>query len=337
MNKFSYFEASSIQEALEQTNSTVSSTIQPNALPDASVLKSGGIDLLDLMKEGLSQPKKLVSIRNIEGLNELSFDEKKGMRIGANVTLAKIVADAQIKENYFALHQAASSAATPQIRNMATLGGNLAQRTRCWYFRSKYHVCYRKGSSTCFAQIGENEYHAILGNQDCASVHASSLATALVAFDAAVEITAKDGKVKIVKIDDFFVSPDVDPSRENILEANEIITAVILPKANENIKSYYIKMGQRESNDWPLADVAVVAELSGEKCKKAKVVLGAAAPVPYVSEEAAAAIKGQVVTNETATTAGKAAMAAATPLSQNAYKIPVFETIIERAIGAALC
>lgn len=336
MNKFSFIEATSIQEALEQVNSTVSETIQPSASPDSSVLKSGGIDLLDLMKEGLSQPQKLVSIRNIGGLNELSFDEKKGMRLGANVTLNEIAANERIKSDYFALHQAASLAATPQIRNMATLGGNLAQRTRCWYFRSKYHVCYRKGSSTCFAQIGENEYHAILGNQDCASVHASSLATALVAFDAAVEITGKDGKVKIVKMDDFFVSPDVDPSRETILEANEIITAVILPKAKEDLKSYYIKMGQRESNDWPLADVAVVAELSGEKCKKAKVVLGAAAPVPYVSKEAAEVIEGQIVNKESAAAAGKAAMASATPLSQNAYKIPVFETIIERAIVATM-
>lgn len=336
MNKFSFIEATSIQEALEHTNSTVSETIQPGSSADASVLKSGGIDLLDLMKEGLSQPKKLVSIQNIQGLEELSFDEKKGMRLGANVTLAEVAASEKIKSNYFALHQAASKAATPQIRNMATLGGNLAQRTRCWYFRSKYHVCYRKGSSTCFAQIGENEYHAILGNQDCASVHASSLATALTAFDAAVEITDKDGKVKIVSIDDFFVSPDVNPAKENILEANEIITAVILPKAKDNVKSYYIKMGQRESNDWPLADVAVVAELSGEKCKKAKVVLGAAAPVPYVSKEASETIEGQIVNKENATAAGKAAMAAATPLSQNAYKVPIFETIIERAIGATI-
>lgn len=337
MNKFSYIEASSVQEALDQVNTTVSATILPNALPDSSVLKSGGIDLLDLMKEGLSQPEKLVSIRNIEELKALSFDEKKGMRLGANVTLAEIAADDQIKVNYFALHQAASLAATPQIRNMATLGGNLAQRTRCWYFRSKYHECYRKGSSTCFAQIGENEYHAILGNENCASVHASSLATALSAFDAAIEITTKEGQVKIVSINDFFVSPDVDPYRENILEASEIITAVILPKAKKEVKSFYIKMGQRESNDWPLADVAVVAELSGEKCKKAKVVLGAAAPFPYVSKEASEAIEGQIVNKENAIAAGKAAMTSATPLSQNAYKVPIFETIIERAIASALC
>jgi xanthine dehydrogenase YagS FAD-binding subunit len=336
MNKFSFSEATSVEEALEQVNATVSETIQPNASPDASVLKAGGIDLLDLMKEGLSQPEKLVSIKNIEGLDQIIFDDKKGIRIGANVTLAEIAENAQIKADYFALHQAASQAATPQIRNMATLGGNLAQRTRCWYFRSKYHECYRKGSTTCFAQIGENEYHAILGNEDCASVHASSLATAIMAFNAAVEITGKEGKVKVVSINEFFVSPDVDRKRETILEANEIITAVILPKAKENVKSHYIKMGERESNDWPLAEVAVVVEMNGEKCKKANIVLGAVAPVPFVSEAAAEAIKGREINKETATSAGKAAMVSATPLSQNAYKVPIFETIIKRALLALL-
>ena len=336
MNKFSFFEATSVEEALEQVNSTVSATIQPNASPGASVLKAGGIDLLDLMKEGLSKPEKLVSINNIPQLKESTFDEKKGLRLGAGITLAEISANARIKADYFALHQAASKAATPQIRNMATLGGNLAQRTRCWYFRSKYHECYRKGSSTCFAQIGENEYHAILGNQNCASVHASSLATAMMAFDAAIEITGKEGKMKIVSMNEFFVSPDVDRKRETILEAGEIITAVILPKVKENMKSHYIKMGERESNDWPLAEVAVVVELNGEKCKKANIVLGAVAPVPVVSESAIEAIKGQTINEQTARAAGIAAMTSATPLSQNAYKVPIFETIIKRALLALL-
>ncbi len=336
MNKFSYYNATTIQEALEQVNATVSSTLQPNASDEASVLKAGGIDLLDLMKEGLSKPQKLVSIRDIKELSEISFDEKKGIRMGANVTLAEIAANARIKTDYFALHQAVKEAATPQIRNMATLGGNLAQRTRCWYFRSKYHECYRKGFTTCFAQIGENQYHAIMMNEDCASVHSSSLSTALMAFDAAVEITGKDGKVKIVSMKDFFVSPTVDRTRESVLEANEIITSVIIPAAKANMKSHYIKMGERESNDWPLADVAVVLELSGEKCKKAKIVLGAAAPVPFISEEAGSAIKGELINEKTAAAAGKAAMVSATPLSQNAYKVPIFETIIKRAIEASI-
>jgi len=336
MNKFSWYDASSIEEALEHVNSTVSDTIQPNALDDTSVLKAGGIDLLDLTKEGLSRPEKLVSIHNIPGLDQITFDDKKGLRMGANVTLAEIAANARIKSDYFALHQATEKAATPQIRNMATLGGNLAQRTRCWYFRSKYHECFRKGSGTCYARFGENQYHAIMQNEDCASVHSSSLSTALMAFDAAVEITGKDGKVKIVSMNDFFVLPTTDSTRESILEANEIITAVIIPVPKKNAKSHYIKMGERESHDWPIADVAVVVELNGIKCKKANIVLGAAAPVPIHSEAAEQAINGKEINEETAKTAGAEAMKEATPPSQNAYKVPIFETIIKRALVATV-
>ena len=337
MNKFSFYNATSIQEALEHINSTVSETIQPNAAPDSSVLKAGGIDLLDLMKEGLSKPKKLVSIQHIDGLKGIEIDERKGLRLGANITLSQIATNAHIKEKYFALHQSAVQAATPQIRNMATLGGNLAQRTRCWYFRSKHHECYRKGSSTCFAQIGENQYHAIIGNADCASVHSSSLATALMAFDAAIEITGKDGNVKIVSINDFFVSPEAYRTKENILRANEIITAVILPKPKDTFMSHYIKMGERESHDWPIAEVAVVAEIKNQKCKYARIVLGAAAPIPVRAKAAEELLTGQEINPEIAKAAGVEAVKNATPLSKNTYKVPIFETIIRRAIEAALC
>ena len=173
-------------------------------------------------------------------------------------------------------------------------------------------------------------------NEDCASVHSSSLSTALMAFDAAVEITGKDGKVKVVSMNDFFVLPSVDLTRETILEASELITSVIIPPPRGDSKSHYIKMGERESNDWPLADVAVVAEFSGDKCKKANIVLGAAAPVPLLSEPAMKVVKGQVINEELASAAGKAAMAMATPLDKNAYKVPIFEAIIKRACSFPL-
>jgi xanthine dehydrogenase YagS FAD-binding subunit len=289
------------------------------------------------MKEGISKPDKLVSIQSVGGLDQIKFDEKEGLRIGATVTLSDIATDERIKKSYFALHQAALQAATPQIRNMATLGGNLAQRTRCWYFRSKYHECYRKGTTTCFAQIGENEYHGIINNSNCASVHSSSLATSLMAFDAAIEITGLEGKVKIVSINDFFVNPDIDPKRENILEANEIITAVVLPKVTDKIMTHYLKMGERESHDWPIAEVAIVAEIKNQKCKKANIVLGAAAPVPFRAKAAEELLIGKEINPDMAEAAGVAAMKNATPLSQNAYKVPIFETIIRRAIEASLC
>lgn len=334
MNKFKWYDAASVEEAQKEVNSTVSETIQPEANPNASVFKAAGIDLLDLMKEGLSQPGKVVNIKNISGFDEISFSPEKGLILGANVTLSQISADGNIKTHYLALHQAASQAATPQIRNMATLGGNLAQRTRCWYFRSKDYFCFRKGSSTCFAHIGKNEFHAIMHYGYCVSVHSSSLATALLAFDAIVEIKGKEGKTKLVPIKDFFVLPTVDRTKETILGPGELITSVILPKPVSNRKSNYIKMGSRKSQDWPIAEVAVVAELSENVCNSAKIVLGAAAPVPIASTLAVEAITGKTIDEITAAHAGKAAMQIAVPLSENAYKIPVFETIIKRAVLA---
>jgi len=334
MNRFSYYEATSIEEALKEVNATVSETIQSGAETGSSVLKAGGIDLLDLMKEGIVQPDKLVNIHNIEGLDEITWDDNKGMRMGANVLLASIAKNPRIRTHFYALHQAASKAATPQIRNMATLGGNLAQRTRCWYFRSKDHICYRKGSSTCFAQIGQNEYHSIIMNENCASVHSSTISTTLMALNAAVEITDQKGLVKIVPMTEFFVTPDRDRTRENILNFNELISAILIPPLKKNAKSHYLKMGERESHDWPIADVAVMVEFSGKRCKSAIIVLGAAAPVPIHAKTAEEMLKGNVIDEEKAKEAGIIAMKEATPLSMNAYKIPIFETLIKRALLA---
>jgi len=331
MNKFSWYNASTVEDALKKVDSTVSATITktPNT---AAVVKSGGVDLLDLMKEGLVAPKMIVNIRDIPGLDKASYDKKEGLRLGANVTLAQMEELPEVKSQYKALYQAILSAATPQLRYMASLGGNLAQRTRCWYFRSADHPCFRKGGNICFAKNGENEFHSVMNNGMCSSVHASSIATALMAFNTRVEITNKDGKTKEVSLNEFFVPPWVDISRENILEANELITAVIIPPANKNTKSNYLKQGARASYDWALADVAVVLETSGSTCKNASVVLGAAAPVPVSSKPAADALIGKRINESSARSAAEASMKDATPLAQNAYKVPLFKTIVRRAI-----
>ena len=332
MNKFSWYNAKSIQEAFDQVTATASEAIQPNGPKNPAVFKSGGVDLLDLMKEGLMKPQKIVNIKNIPGLDQITFDKKEGLRLGANVTLAQLESDGVTKENYLALHQAVAQAATPQIRNMSTLGGNLAQRTRCWYFRSLDHECFRKGSGTCFARIGENEFHAIMKNGACTSVHSSSVSTALMAFNARVEITNDAGEKKEVEMNDFFVLPGDDSRRENILESNELITAVIVPTVNKNTRSYYIKQGARESHDWALADVAVVLEISGNNCKNADIVLGACAPVPIRSKAASEALIGKGINQQTAVGAAEASMKGATPLDKNAYKVPLFKAIVKRAI-----
>ena len=334
MNKFSWYEAKSLEDALQQVNSTVSEQLyEPSK--GAAVFKSGGVDVFDWTKEGLLSPEKIINIKNIPGLDQISYDRKEGLRIGANVTLADMASNEEIKSNYVALYQAVNHAATPQLRNMSTLGGNIAQRNRCWYFRSSDHQCFRKTGDRCFArhsQTGENENHAIIDNGSCVSIHASSIATALMAFNASVVIVGADGKKKKVLMDDFFVSAGKDITMETILQAKEIITDIILPAPSKNTKSFYVKHVARESYDWSLGDVAVVMEVSGDSCKEASIVLGAAAPVPYRSVQAQEAMLKKTINEQNAENAAEAAMSVARPLEKNAYKVPLFKSIIKQAI-----
>jgi xanthine dehydrogenase YagS FAD-binding subunit len=332
MNKFSWYEAKSVEDAVEKVTDTVSDILGKAPSGSSVVFKAGGIDLLDLMKEGLVNPSTIVSVKKIPGLDKIEYNETDGLKIGANVTLSELENDTVIRERYLALHQAVAHAGTPQLRNSATLGGNLAQRTRCWYFRSIDHQCYRKGSGTCYAQEGENEFHAIINNKTCASVHASSVATALMAFNAVVEVTEGNGKTRMIEMEKFFVHPETDSRTENVLASNELITGITIPAVKETVKSYYIKQGARESHDWAIADVAVVLELSGGQCKNAEIVLGAAAPIPIRADDAARTLKGKTIDESLAASAGEASMKGATPLANNVYKVPVFKSIVKRAI-----
>ena len=335
MNKFSWYEAKSVEDALQQVNSTVSEELYQHT-NKASVFKSGGIDVFDWVKEGLLQPEKIINIRNIPGLDKITYDKKDGLRIGSNVTLAEMASNPEIKQHFLALHQAINHAATPQLRNISTLGGNIAQRNRCWYFRSTDHDCFRKGGDRCFArhsETGENENHAIIDNGSCVSVHASSISTALMAFNASVVIINSEGEKKKVSMDDFFVTAAKDIAMENILQAKELITEIILPAPKKNTKSAYIKQVARESYDWSLGDVAVVFEVSGNNtCRSASIVLGAAAPVPYRSIEAQQAMEDKTINSENAVAAAKAAMKIARPLAKNGYKVPLFVSTIKQAI-----
>ena len=334
MNKFSWYEAKSVNDAIAQANTTVSEEIY-NPSGKAAVFKSGGIDLLDMIKEGLIQPSMVVNVRNITGLDQINFDRENGLVIGANVTLAEIEFNKSILENYFALHQAVAHAATPQLRNMSTVAGNLAQRTRCWYFRSIDHACFRKGGDRCFArhsENGQNENHAIFENGSCVSVYASSIATALLAYDASVVIVNSSGEAKTLPLAEFFVSPGNDPSRENILNTGDLITEISIPKQEANVKSFYIKQGARESYDWSIADVAIVSNMEGNRCVNPRIVLGSAAPVPIRAYRAEQAIANKEINEGSAKKAAKAAMEQARPLSMNGYKVPLFESIIKRAL-----
>ncbi len=334
MNKFSWYEAKSVEDAIEQANSTVSEEIY-TPTGKASIYKSGGIDVWDMVKEGLIAPQMIVNVRNIKGLDKMSFDPDSGLSIGANVTLTEIEQSPEVDEHYTALQQAVAHAATPQLRNMSTLAGNLAQRTRCWYFRSADHPCMRKGGDRCYArsqQTGQNENHAILDNGSCVSLHASSVATALLAYEASVVYLDAKGESHEVPIEDFFVSPSQDIWRENILSPGDLITEIKVPTPSSGTRSHYVKQVARESYDWSLADVAVVAKMNGNKCEKITIALGAAAPTPVRAYRAEEALINQVINKENAKLAGETAMASARPLTMNGYKVPLFLATISQAL-----
>jgi xanthine dehydrogenase YagS FAD-binding subunit len=318
MNRFEWVDANSVDQALA-------------AVTSDSVFKAGGVDLLDLMKDDISAPKRLVNIRNIQGLNEIREDEQ-GLHIGPLATLTEIGEHKAIQKKYTAISDAADRVATPQIRNMATVGGNLAQRPRCWYFRSEDFQCRKKGGKHCFAQDGENDYHAIFDNRTCAIVHPSGIAVPLVALNARLQITSPKGK-RDVLLEDFFISPEQDVTRENILQPDELITAITIPASNA--RSAYYKQGEKESFDWPIADVAVALTMQGSRCSKASIVLGAAAPRPYRAKAAEAQLTNADINESTARQAAQQAIAGATPLANNSYKIPIFEAIVRRTIMRA--
>jgi xanthine dehydrogenase YagS FAD-binding subunit len=324
MKNFEYAIPESIEKTFDYLNSS------------NSVLKAGGVDLLDLMKEQLDSPTRLVNIRDLEELRFLKEDDNGSFLIGPGKTLSEIAADASINKSYKAVAQAAGGVASVQIRNSATIGGNLCQRPRCWYFRSTDFNCSRKGGDTCFAIDGENQYHAIFDNADgCAIVHPSATAVALMALNAKLIIS--DGKKdKEISIEEFFIRPAENIEKENILNKNEMIITIIIPAESKDYLSYYYKHKEKQSFDWPLADVAVALRLEGEKCLEARIVLGSAAPVPIRSMSAEKALINNSINKDTAMKAAEAALENGEPLSLNAYKVPLFKTIIFRTICQAV-
>jgi len=274
-----------------------------------------------------------VNILTVSGLDQISEDEKS-LKIGPLVTLAALSENELVKKHAVALAEAAGHAATPQVRNMATVGGNILQRPRCWYFRNDQFPCRKKGGEICFAQDGENQYHAIFHNTLCAIVHPSATATPLIAMGGELELTAADGKKRTIKVEDFITPPSADLHRENSLQDGELITQIIVPKAGANTRTFYIKQREKESFDWPIAECAVVLEMDGETFKKASVVLGAAAPTPYRAKYAEDALTGKAIDTEAAKAAGEASMTGATPMRLNGYKVPLFKVIVARTILA---
>jgi xanthine dehydrogenase YagS FAD-binding subunit len=315
--------------------------VHPSTLPEAarlsaapdSELKAGGVDLLDRMKEGLDSPKTVVSIIEIPGHDRIEAGPPA--RIGALATLARIADDPGLGKAYPALAEAAAGAATPQIRHMATLGGNLCQRPRCWYYRLEEFECRKKGGSECFAREGENRFHAVFDTDlMCCCVHPSATGTALLAYGATLDVVGPKGRRQL-PIDHFFFRPVDDATRENTLKPGEIVEAVAIPAPAAGSRSVYRKLKEKESFDWPLVETCVSLTLAGGTIHGARVVFGSVAPTPYRSKAAEAVLEGGRPGEDLARRAAEAAIKDAKPLSQNAYKVRLVEVELERALRQA--
>lgn len=299
---------------------------------DAAKILAGGTDLLGEMKDYVITPSRLINLKSIPKLDTIQYDAKTGLKLGALVTLTRIAEDKNIQAKYPGLVEAIELAAMPQIRNAATIAGNLCQRPRCWYYRDEHTLCLKKGGIKCYAVDGENQYHAILGGGPCWIVHPSDPAPALVALGASVVIS--DGeKDRTLPLEQFFVLPTQNIRRENVLAQNEIVTHVLVPAPAAGSRSAYIKEREKDSYDWALASAAVaVTRAADGVVTSARVVLGGVAPVPWRAMEAEKALVGRSLTPDTLAQAAQAALAGAKPLALNAYKLPLTEVVVRRAL-----
>ena len=293
--------------------------------------KGAGTDLLDRLKEYNVAPDQVVDLRRLTSHNAIRRNSSGGASIGALVTLTA-VAEA-LRKDFPALADACEGAATPQIRNAATLAGNLCQRPRCWYFRSAEFQCLKKGGAECLAKSGENEFHAIFGNNTCAIVHPSAAGVALVALNARIETLAAGGG-RTLAAADFFQRPEVDIFAENALKPGELIVEIHVDRP-QGLRSAYRKIKQKQAFDWPLADAAVAWHEEGGVAKDLRIVIGSAAPVPWRAKAAEALLEGRRIDAALAAKAGEAALAGATPLGKNAYKLPMVAAVVRRTLLAS--
>jgi xanthine dehydrogenase YagS FAD-binding subunit len=291
---------------------------------------AGGTDLLALMKDDVVSPRRLVNIKEIKGLGGVSANGQ-GVRIGAITTIDDLANDSLIRKNYPAFAEALAEVASPQIRNQATIGGNLCQRPRCWYFRNGFGLLPKDESGKELIVVGENRYHAILGNEGPAKfVSPSTVAPILIAYGASVRLQGPKGKREL-PLEKFYVTPKTDGEREHDLRPNELVTEVLLP-SSMNVKAVHYEVRQKQAFDWPLAVAAVALTMRDDKIESARVVMGSIAPIPWRSMEAERVLIDRVCDEELAREAAEAALKRAKPLSGNAYKIQLARVAVKRAI-----
>ena len=324
MEAFAYARPTTRQEALGQLGASF----------EESAVLAGGTDLLSLMKNYVVAPKRLVDIKGVKEFGGVTVNAG-GARIGATITLADLAHDAAIRKGFPGLAAAAAAVPSMQIRNMGTVGGDLLQRPRCWYFRNGFGLLARDAQGKPLVPGGDNRYHAILGNSGPAYfVNPSSLAPILISLGAAVEVAGPKGTRKI-DLEKLYRAPQSEKQREYALESNEIVTAVLIPEGAEGWKTAIYEVREKQALDWPLAAAAVALRMDGSTVREARIVLGHVAPTPWRSLAAEHALAGKAPNGDNAAETGQVAVKAASPLSGNKYKVQLARVAVKRAILAA--
>jgi xanthine dehydrogenase YagS FAD-binding subunit len=318
-------------ELLQPSTSDEAQTILAQHGSDAWVL-AGGLDSFDWLKDRIRKPKIVVDLSGVEELRGIRVSDG-GVEIGAMTTLTEIAQHPVIREKYGVLAEAASMVASPQIRNQATIGGNVSQDTRCWYYRAGW-PCYRAGGNICYADTpeGRNREHAILGADRCVAVNPSDTAPALIVLDAKFVIRSRKGK-RVIDAEDYFIGPDVDITRLHVLQPGELLTSIRIPPAWGDARFYFEKIRDRNVWDFPLLNVASAMFTSGGRIDRMRIAVNAAAARPLRMKNVEAAVRSMPPDAATGAMAGKLAVQGATPLRFNAYKIPLMRNLVKRAIS----
>ena len=324
MKAFAYASPSSLADAFPLLGSNWGAT----------EVMAGGTDLISLMKENVAMPDRVVNIKKIHELEGIR-ETKEGLRIGALVKFEELEANKTVAADYPALHQAIREVASPQIRNMGTIGGNLCQRPRCWYYRAGFGLLARDAQGKSLVPDGDNRYHAIFGNSGPAYfVSPSTVAPVWIALGAKLRI-AGPGGVRVIPVEKFFVIPKNENEREHAIEPNEIITEVVIPSSARGLRSATYEVRQKEQFDWPLAMATVALRMKGDTVESARIVMGHVAPIPWPATDAEQWLAGKSLNEANAAQAAEAAVAKATPLSRNRYKVQLARVAVKRALLAA--
>ncbi|MFO7693853.1 MAG: xanthine dehydrogenase family protein subunit M [Vicinamibacterales bacterium] len=319
LRTFAYVRPASVSEALKQIEGR------------GARIHAGGTDLVGCLRDGVFEASKIVSLAKIDGLRGISVAPDGELRLGALATIAEIGAHPVVVEKFAALSQAASVVASPQLRNQGTIGGNLCQKARCWYFRGDYD-CTRKGGDTCYALGGENQYHCIFGGGACVIVHPSDMAPALIALGATVRIIGPRGE-RVLPLEQFYVLPEIDATRETVLEPGEMVLGVLVPAPPAGQKSGYRKVRARGSWDFALAGLAHAVTMKAGKVTGARLVLSGVAPTPWRLPGVEKLLVGQTLDSKVIARAAAAAVTGAAPLAHNGYKVPLVRGLVEEVLG----